>query len=828
MESVPQQACVDYVDRLPIAAEERRSLLSRSGHRAGTDPRDAVDALHGALGRPDRRPANPAYASVQQRLERAYGIPRTEAGPVIVQDAHGRVCLSTCPPIRRTSMAPKPWPLGPTWWPPSSAWRRLIQGHGTPPAADRDETDARPASLARCPWYRTGTFRRILLLGLVLVQTGLATYCMATVLPFQSSQPLAVAILLLFGILFGWVSLGFWTAMAGFLLLMFGDRRYAISRSAAGTAPIRAEARTAIVVPICNENVPRVFAGVRATYESLSRTGQLGHFDFFVLSDSSNPDARVAEIDAWLTTCRAVDGFGRLFYRWRKHRIKKKSGNIADFCRRWGKNYRYMVVLDADSVMTGECLTTLVRLMEANPRAGIIQTAPLTVNHETLYARLQQFGSRVYGPLFGAGLHFWQLGESYYWGHNAIIRVAPFIRHCALGRLPRRGTLSREILSHDFVEAALMRRAGWAVWLAHDLPGSYEEAPANLVEELKRDRRWCQGNLINFRLLLARSLHPVHRALFATGVMVYASAALWLLFLIASTALVAVHTLIGPQYFVTPKQLFPLWPVWHPWWALSLTSTTVTLLFLPKVLSVLLIWRSGGRHFGGRIRLALSMLVEFLFSALLAPVRMLFHTNFVIGGVLNCSPQWKSPARDGSETTWAEAMRRHSAGTLLGAVWAGCAYWLDPAYLLWLLPVLGPLALSIPLSVYSSRASVGRRLREAGFLLTPEEFEPPEELRWTRQYVQRAPSPPGFLDAVVDPTVNALTCASAVVRVRQSAAASLERRRLQRAALRGGPDALTPQERMRLLSDPLALSWLHFQVWTAADAHPGWVVRRAA
>jgi membrane glycosyltransferase len=825
----PPGPCVGYVDRLPLAPEERRRLLIRAGTRGGADPRQATGVVHRALGTYVRDRTNPAYASLRRRLELAYGVPRTDAGPVITRDVQGRVRLATCPPIHRTSMAPRPWPLRSIWWRLSSVWRRRVQTNGQPLTSEEEAGKGRPTSVDRCSrWYRAGTFRRVVLLGLVLAQTGLATDFMTTVLPYHGTQPLEIAILILFAILFGWVSMGFWTAMAGFLLLLFGDGRYSISRTAAGDTPIDATARTAIVMPICNENVPRVFAGIRAMYESLSRTDALRHFDFFVLSDSSDPDARVAEIDAWLALCRAVDGFGRVFYRWRKHRIKRKSGNIADFCRRWGSNYRYMVVLDADSVMTGACLTQLVRLMEANPNAGIIQTAPLTVGHDSLFARLQQFGSRVYGPLFAAGLHFWQLGESYYWGHNAIIRLAPFIRHCALGRLPRRGTLSREILSHDFVEAALMRRAGWAVWLAYDLPGSYEEAPLNLVEELKRDRRWCQGNLINFRLLLAKSLHPVHRAVFATGVMVYASAALWLLFLVASTALVAVHTLIAPQYFLAPKQLFPLWPEWHPGWALSLASATATLLFLPKFLSVLLIWGNGVKHFGGPIRVAVSMLVELTFSALLAPVRMLFHTTFVIGGLLNCSLQWKSPARDTCETTWGEGLRRHGAGTVLGVVWAGVAYWLDPSYLWWLLPVLGALVLSIPISVYTSRVSVGRRLRAARFLLTPEEFEPPQELRRTRQYFERAGMPPGFIDAVVDPVTNALTCASGVVRAKQSAATSLERQRLERAALRGGPDALTARQKIMLLCDPLALSWLHFQVWTAADAHPAWIKARSS
>src|SRR3546814_671051 len=184
--------------------------------------------------------------------------------------------------------------------------------------------------------------------------------------------------------------------------------------------------------------------------------------------------------------------------------------------------------------------------------------------------------------LFTAGLHFWQLGESHYWGHNAIIRVAPFMQHCALGRLPGRGGLSGEILSHDFVEAALMRRAGWSVWIAYDLPGSYEEMPPKLLDELKRDQRWCQGNLQNCKLLFTSGLHPAHRAVFMTGVMAYLSAPLWFLFLALSTALLFVFMKTEPTYFTEPYQLFPSWPEWHPEWAVRLFAGTMTLLFLPK------------------------------------------------------------------------------------------------------------------------------------------------------------------------------------------------------------------------------------------------------
>lgn len=272
---------------------------------------------------------------------------------------------------------------------------------------------------------------------------------------------LQTGILILFAVLFCWVSAGFWTALMGFLQLLIGRDKYSISASTVGDEPLNPEHRTALIMPICNEDVNRVFAGLRATWESVKATGNAKHFDVYILSDSYNPDICVAEQKAWMELIAEVGGEGQIFYRRRRRRVKRKSGNIDDFCRRWGSQYSYMVVLDADSVMTGDCLCGLVRLMEANPNAGIIQSSPKASGMDTLYARCQQFATRVYGPLFTAGLHFWQLGESHYWGHNAIIRVKPFIEHCALAPLPGEGSFAGSILSHDFVEAALMRRAGW-------------------------------------------------------------------------------------------------------------------------------------------------------------------------------------------------------------------------------------------------------------------------------------------------------------------------------------------------------------------------------
>jgi membrane glycosyltransferase len=696
----------------------------------------------------------------------------------------------------------------------SEGWPVVERGGGT---------DHAPESRESRRLTRTALVRRAIFALLVLTQTAAFAYCMTTrVLPYHGEQPLELAILGLSTLLFAWVSLGFWTALSGFVLLVLGRDRYAITRSAPAGTAIAPEARTAVIMPICNEHVARVFAGLRATYESLLATGALDRFDFFVLSDTSEPDTLAAERHAWLELCGAVGGTGRIFYRWRRHRIKRKSGNVADFCRRWGARYRYMVVLDADSVMTGECLASLVRLMEANPTTGIIQTAPRAAGRDTLYARVQQFATRVYGPLFTAGLHFWQLGESYYWGHNAIIRIAPFLRHCALGRLPGRGPLAGEILSHDFVEAALMRRAGWKVWMAYDLPGSYEEMPPNLLDELKRDRRWCKGNLINARLFVSEGLHPAHRAVFMTGIMAYVSAPLWLVSLALSTTFIVLQTVIGPQYFVQPRQLFPIWPEWDVQAAVAFAGGTGVVLFLPRILATLLVVARGAAPFGGAPRLALSLLIEMLFSALLAPVRMLFHTQFVIAALTGLRVQWKSPPREDTETTWGEALRRHGPHTLIGAGWLLAVAWVAPAHAWWMLPVGGALALSIPLSVLSSRVSLGRALRRARLFLIPEEARPPAELLTMRADAARARAAPGFVDAVVDPLINAMACATAPVHARASRPGQRRRRRAIAEALACGPQALTDPEKLFLLADPVALSRLHRQARSSPAAHPGW------
>ena len=792
-------------------AAERERLLTLS-----RTPMTLKEA-HGHIGKTTPSEDDPAQVSLRARLISGLKGRARLPDTLMRQDPEGRLQVKSLPPCRRTSLAPQQWSPNPF----QRFWHYLRKRQETPAS-----TDMPPAPKRRHHWQRVGLVRRLILLFLVITQSLMAVSYMTTVLPKQGQTPLEIAVMILFGLLFVWVSSGFWTALMGFVQLLRGQDRYSISGTAAADTPIALEARTALVMPICNEDVNRVFAGLKATYLSLKESGHLSLFDIYICSDSYDPDICVAEDHAWMALCQEVDGFEHIFYRRRRRRVKRKSGNIDDWCRRFGSEYRYMVILDADSVMTGNCLTRLVQLMEANPDAGLIQSAPVAAGATNLYARLQQFATRVYGPLFTAGLHFWQLGESHYWGHNAIIRVEPFIEHCILAPLPGKGALSGPILSHDFVEAALMRRAGYGVWIAYDLPGSYEELPPNLVDELQRDRRWCHGNLMNFRLFWVKGMHPVHRAVFLTGVMSYLSAPLWFLFLILSTTLLAVNVFAEPVYFTQPMQLFPSWPHWYPWRAVALFCTTLTLLFLPKVLSVIWLWCQDTRPYGGRVRVGLSMVIESLVSMLLAPVRMLFHTRFVLGVLFGIQAKWTSPDRESSETSWREATLRHGGQTLLGCVWIALVIWLDPRFLMWLSPIVGALVISIPVSVITSKVSLGIGARSAGLFCIPEETRPARALRRTWRYTRRAragAAAPTFAQSVANPQVNALICAMGTARHKPSDAIEINRQSLVRQALVSGPARLDRAIVLQILDDPIMLSRLHYRVWEEGEKYPAWL-----
>jgi membrane glycosyltransferase len=664
-------------------------------------------------------------------------------------------------------------------------------------------------------WRWVAILRRSALTGLIFVPALIATRYMMEVLPRHGGDALELAIAAVFGVLFAWISAGFWTALVGFGVLMRDRDRFSISRSIAGRIELDPRARTALVMPVCNEDARSVFARLRATFESLHATPCLANFDFYVLSDSTDPDRWVEEEVAWAELRRDLGVEGRVFYRHRRLNIKRKSGNIADFCRRWGLNYRYMVVLDADSVMSGDTLGRLVALMEANRDVGILQTLPCAVNGETLLARLQQFANRVYGPVFAAGLNYWQLGDGHYWGHNCIIRIAPFMRHCALPRLPGRPPLGGEILSHDFVEAFLMRRAGWKVWLAYELGGSYEETPPTVLDELARDRRWCQGNLQHTRLLLEPGMSAFQRFLFLTGIMAYVTPALWCTLLLLGGLEVVLDRLRVPVYFAVPSDLFPAWPISHPDLASIILIGTSIALFLPRLLGIVhVVIRRPVGDYGGPIRLLVGVFLEALVSMLLAPVRMLFHGKFALLTLLGRVVHWTAQRRDNHRTRFIEALRAHGTGTVIAALWSAAAFTINAAYFWWLTPVLGGLILAVPLSMLTSSVAAGRRARRWGLFVIPEETRPPRELCW-RVHASASDEPvlnsaPGFVRAVADPYVNALHIALLGGRGPHPARS---RHEVMAKAVSDGPFALSRAEKMQLLNAPANLAALHVEVW---------------
>jgi membrane glycosyltransferase len=136
--------------------------------------------------------------------------------------------------------------------------------------------------------------------------------------------------------------------------------------------------------------------------------------------------------------------------------------------------------------------------------------------------------------------------------------------------------------------------------------------------------------------------------------------------------------------------------------------------------------------------------------------------------------------------------------------------------------VVGALVLSIPLSVWSSRVSLGQRFRRWRMFLVPEESNPPYELRCLHEQQRKNSKCSGFVQAVADPLVNAVVCATNSARARRHEAFRSERQALVDAALAGGPDALSPRQKLDLLDDPSSLSALHHLLWSTDARHPAW------
>ncbi|WP_210215632.1 glucans biosynthesis glucosyltransferase MdoH [Mongoliimonas terrestris] len=573
------------------------------------------------------------------------------------------------------------------------------------------------------PRSRSSRLKRFLVMGGSLALIAYAVLEMKGVLSIGDLTPIEAVVLVLFAITFSWIAISFVASIAGFATLV---RRRLMPPRPLPAGPL--ERRTAMLMPTYNEDPSRIFAAIEAMAASVHDLGQGHAFDWFVLADTTDPEIALKEEAALIAARQRLGDKARIYYRRRRNNTAKKAGNVADFCRRWGRGYDHLLVLDADSLMDAGTIVELARRMEADPDAGLIQTIPMLVNGTTVVARLQQFAGRVYGPIVGTGLSWWVQKEGNFWGHNAILRTEAFMSAAGLPDLPGKPPFGGHILSHDFVEAALIRRAGWTVIIADDLSGSFEESPPSLVDLAVRDRRWCQGNLQHAKVIGAKGLHWVSRMHLLTGIMSYAASPLWLLLILAGLALSLQAHFIRPEYFKDEFQLFPSWPRIDPERALALFGLTMGILFGPKIMGLIafMLDSKARKASGGVLGLLGSFLFEVIVSALIAPIMMLIQTGAISEILMRRDAGWKPQRRDDGGLPVIDLIHRHRWHMISGIALAAAALADSWVLLAWLSPAVAGLVLAVPISALTGSAPVGRAIRRLGLLRTPEESAPPE------------------------------------------------------------------------------------------------------
>ncbi len=673
--------------------------------------------------------------------------------------------------------------------------------------------------------------RRTIFFGSVVIVNVAASLWLADLFWRMGFQKAHYPLLAIFIILNGLLVLGSFHAVFGaFDMLMGRKRSVRITKLADGKSGPLAM-RHAVVMPVYNEDSVRTCARIEAIYRSIDATGHLDSFDFFIVSDTRDLDLWILEETSWTNLCRSLEAFGKIYYRRRKTNENRKAGNIGDFVCTWGGRYESMLVLDADSLMDGGDIVKMARIMEAYPRLGILQTPPKLIRGSSIFTRLQQFAMRLYGPLFIRGLNFWQLSGGSYWGHNALIRLKPFSQYCELPALPGREPFGGRILSHDFVEAALMVAKGWEVWLAWDIEGTFEEAPPTLMDHLIRDRRWCQGNLQHMWLIFARKLPFSVRMHLFMGIMAYLGSPIWFLFL-------ALGTWIAWDRSASDLSQLPFENYAARWFhvtgvqqSIILTIFIFGLLFIPKILAVIgaILTPSIRRSFGGIIPLVLGATLETLVSMLLAPCIMVAHTMMVLSIILGRAVGWGNQNRETDGTTWGDAIRFHAVQTILGLAWTAVALGIGYksnvqgiglvgkyAFALWMIPILTGLLLAAPVSVWTSRTRYGRALAKRDILATPEELNPPEIIKLADNSTAAVdPALDASLDArrgvvaaVVDPYVNGVH----VSLLDQSEFNETDEALAERCLIEG-PAALSKNELSELLYLAPAMLMMHRAVW---------------
>ncbi len=559
---------------------------------------------------------------------------------------------------------------------------------------------------------------------LIIVTTLWGASMMLDIITTNSLTIIEPVIFTLFVMTFAWISMAFWSSIIGFLLLLFKKDPLTLhsKKSLSSLDDIPIQKKTAIVMPIYNEDPVRVMAGIEATLTSLVETGEEQHFDFYVLSDTTDESIATREYEAWKLLKQRLNTFAiNIFYRRRDKNSYRKVGNIADFCQRWGSNYDYMIVLDADSIMDGNSMVRMTKAMQASPAVGLIQTLPIPVRQHTFFGRFIQFAAELHSPLLATGNAFWQTDTANYWGHNAIIRVDAFMAHCCLPYLSGHPPFGGEILSHDFVEASLLKRGGWQVLTLTEAVGSYEEVPSNIIDFIIRDRRWAQGNIQHLRLLKTKGLHGINRLHFLSGAMSYISSFLWLIMLTLGTTDAVFQAINSNNFFSEPYQLFPNWHIAKPELIYSLLGVTIALLFTPKLLALIVGIIQQPKQFGGYISLVVSTIIEIAIAVIIAPVMMIFHAYFVLTTLIGVNVGWNAQERNGRGIPWPEAIKHTLLVSMVAVIWGGFTYLYAPKYFWWLLPVLLGLVFAAPIIRYSGSLWLGKLSRKLGIFTVPSE-----------------------------------------------------------------------------------------------------------
>lgn len=616
--------------------------------------------------------------------------------------------------------------------------KRLVEGRPPPVDATRG-------------WRQAVSHRQRVTFALTLLSTTGALYVSYLTLLAEQMPAWALALyLVVYGLMVFFLASSFFKTMLGTWHALRGAKGnpWHPQHTARDPGP---DARVAIVFPVYHEDVTRVAAGIAATWGSIAKLHPAfaPNFDIYLLSDSRKIEFGIAEEAAMHRLGEAFPD-GRFFYRRRVINQNAKLGNIVDFCRRWGTRYKYMLVMDADSVMDGDAVCTLLRMMEGNARIGILQTNPAPILRASLFGRMQQFASRLYGSVFSYSLQSMYMGDASYIGHNALIRLKPFIAHCILPTLPGRPPWGGKPLSHDIVESAMMARAGYEVWFLPEIGGSYEETPGNILDFLIRERRWLQGNMQHLRFVFADGLRSIYRETFISGSMAYGSALLWAVFLVVSTfgmfhflnsglaALSAVRMLELPSFM--------------------LVASTLIFLFMPRILALAIhLERKKAAGFGGKVKLIWSVILETLFSLLFSPILMIYISYFILLWLKGKAISWDAQTRRDTVLPWAVCLRHFGWVSLTGLVCLALVAdvldqvpasasvllalfsdgWVTPRDLVvWLFPILIGIAASTVVVRVTSASFAGLRSRR--LFATPEEIDIPDVvrsvLRWENRF----------------------------------------------------------------------------------------------